>query len=232
MPQDNFTREILEEAAQLVVSSLPDIQRLRYSITYKEDNSPVTEADYLIEKRIRDFLKSKLPELVFVGEESFDFGSIDTSGYVALLDPIDGTENFCSGLKEWGTSLGLWKDGVHLGSMLLMPELKEQLISGDKIIPLSSRITGFSSSFHEAIPAGMRESIEYRVTGCAVYNLFNVARGAFNRFVNPKGAYAWDLLPGLMLALEHQCEIKVNEEQFDGKFLEPNRKYRVDVRHR
>lgn len=225
-------REILIESASLVLQSLPDIQRLRYRIEYKPDNSPVTEADKFIEAKISKFLKERIPGLTFVGEETFDFKEIDSSGYVALLDPIDGTENFCSGLKEWGTSLGIWKGRQHLGSMLLLPELGERLMTGDALASLRSRITGFSSSFHEDILDGMRNSIEYRVTGCAVYNLYNVARGAFTRFINPKGAYAWDLLPGLMLALEHNCEISVNGEEFHGQFLEPNCKYRVDVRHR
>lgn len=224
-------RVILERASDIVIDSMPDIMNRRYSIEYKPDGSPVTEADKFIEKKLAEWLKKEIPDLVFVGEETFDFKEIDSSGYVALLDPIDGTENFCSGLKEWGTSLGIWKNGEHLGSMLLLPELKERLITGDKVDPLRSRITGFSSSFHEGIVDGMRKATEYRVTGCAVYNLFNVARGAFSRFINPKGAYAWDLLPGLMLALENNCVILVNDEPFNGKFLQPNIKYRVDVRH-
>ncbi|MEH0876414.1 inositol monophosphatase family protein [Pectobacterium cacticida] len=223
---------ILAECAELIINNLSTIEQLRYKIEYKSDNSPVTEADKFIEEMICRWLKKQLPELTFVGEETFDFKLHEYNGYVALLDPIDGTENFCSGLKEWGTSLGIWKDGKHLGSMLLMPELKEKLVTGDQIPSLHSRITGFSSSFHEDIPANMRLCEEYRVTGCAVYNLYNVSRGAFRRFMNPKGAYAWDLLPGLMLALEHNCEIKVNDEPFYGQFLEPTQKYRVDVQHR
>lgn len=232
MENQTNVSQLLNDCAALVLDSLPEIMARRYSIEYKPDNSPVTAADRYIEEKLSTWLKEQIPDLVFVGEETFDFNEVDSSGYIALLDPIDGTENFCSGLKEWGTSLGIWRGREHLGSLLLLPELGERLMTGDPVIPLRSRITGFSSSFHEAIPAGMREAVEYRVTGCAVYNLYNVARGAFARFINPKGAYAWDLLPGLMLALENNCEITVNDEPFHGQFLEPNRKYRVDVRHR
>jgi myo-inositol-1(or 4)-monophosphatase len=116
--------------------------------------------------------------------------------------------------------------------MLAMPELGERLITGDKLPKIHSRITGFSSSFCDEIAVGIRDSTEYRVTGCAVYNLFNVIRGSFCRFVNPKGAYIWDLLPGLMLALEHGCEVLLDEKPYYGEFLDPTRKYRVDIRHR
>jgi fructose-1,6-bisphosphatase/inositol monophosphatase family enzyme len=125
--------------------------------------------------------------------ESFDFKEgFDSAGYVAILDPIDGTENFCSGLKEWGGSLGIWHNGKYLGSLLMMPGLGESIITGDKLPKLHARITGFSSSFSDEITTGIRDAGEYRVTGCAVYNLFNVIRGWFCHFVGiptrPEGA--------------------------------------------
>ncbi|MGE8548990.1 MAG: inositol monophosphatase family protein [Alcaligenes sp.] len=222
---------ILQECSDLIYELMPEVMRRRFKIKYKSDNSPVTEADYLIEKEVSAYLKSKVSDLVFVGEESFSLEEIDPNATIALLDPIDGTENFCSGLKEWGTSLGIWKGGEHLASMLLLPELGGKLATGDKVEKRTSRITGLSSSFHEDILKEIKDNQESRITGCAVYNLYNVATGAFKRFVNPKGAYAWDLLPGLMIALEQNCEVYVNGELYDGKFLQPNRKYRVDIRN-
>lgn len=47
---------------------------------------------------------------------------------------------------------------------------------GDRPVPLRSRIPGFSSSFSEAITQGVRENRESRITGCAVYKLYNIAR--------------------------------------------------------
>jgi myo-inositol-1(or 4)-monophosphatase len=227
-----IVRELLESVCTLVAQEMPRIQEGRYEITYKPDGSPVTQSDQYLERVIREHLERQLPGLVFIGEESFDFQSVSQEGYIALLDPIDGTENFCSGLKEWGVSLSIWKAGVHLGSMLLMPELNERLITGDSLPFRTSRITGLSSSFNEQIVTELRGAIEYRVTGCAVYNLLNVIQGSFARFCNPKGAYAWDLLPGLMLALEHHCHIRVNDEVFNGQFLDPTQRYRVDIQHR
>jgi myo-inositol-1(or 4)-monophosphatase len=225
-------RSLLESVELLVLKNMDRVKAGRFDIRYKEDGSPVTSADQFLELLIRSHLEHYLPNLVFVGEESFDFKRPIEDGYVALLDPIDGTENFCSGIKEWGVSLSIWNNREHLGSMLLMPELNERLITGDNLPKLTSRITGLSSSFNEAIVDELRNSVEYRVTGCAVYNLINVIRGSFARFVNPKGAYAWDLLPGLMLAFEHNCLIYVNDEVFNGQFLDPTQRYRVDIQHR
>jgi myo-inositol-1(or 4)-monophosphatase len=222
----------LSDIAVLIDQNLREILSGRAQVTWKPDGSPVTTSDYLVEKLVRDFVLSQLTDVDFVGEESFDPARPRGARHLVLLDPVDGTENFCSGLKEWGVSVGIWQDRQHLGSLLMLPELGDRLMTGDRPPKLRSRILGLSSSFTEAIADEMRETRECRVTGCAVYNLYNVARGAFSRFSNPKGAYAWDLLPGLMLALEQGCEVRVDGSPFDGQFLEPDRRYRVDVRHR
>ena len=104
-------------------------------------------------------------------------------------------------------------------------------MTGDTLFPIKSRIQGFSSSMCDEILKDMSSNKESRLMGCAVYNLYNVIRGSFARFTNPLGAYSWDLLPGLMLALEHNCDIQVEGKPYNGEFLEPGKKYRVDIRH-
>jgi myo-inositol-1(or 4)-monophosphatase len=225
---------LLADVRSLVTDSLPEIQARRHDISWKDDDSPVTEADIFLERRLTDWLTERLPGLVMIGEESFAAAPPPTErdGWVAVLDPIDGTENFCSGLKEWGVSLSLWQSGAHVGSLLMLPELGEHLATGAPLRRMRSRITGFSSSISPEVVASIGNVGEARILGCAVYNLYNVTRGALARFVNPKGARSWDLLAGLMLAREHGCDILVDGEAYDGSFLEPDRKYRIDIRHR
>lgn len=218
---------------ELVWNNMDAIQASRYDVTWKLDGSPVTASDLLVERLIHDYLRGMIPNIAFAGEETFDAqGPLSAKGYFAVLDPIDGTENFCSGLKEWGVSFTLWQGGAHLGSLLYMPELREHLMTGDPLRRVRSRIRGFSSSMCPEILEGLAETQEGRLMGCAVYNLYNVIRGAFARFTNPRGAYAWDLLPGLMLAREHNCDISVEGLPYHGQFLEPGKRYRVDIRHR
>lgn len=227
------TRQLMNGLINLVKDNMKLIEESRYDIKIKPDGSPVTASDILVEDIIHRYLEQELPGVVLAGEESFS-GRIsdDINGYHAILDPIDGTENFCSGLKEWGVSFTLWHDGSHLGSLLFMPELDEHLMTGDSIKPIRSRIHGFSSSMCQEILDGMAHSSESRLMGCAVYNLYNVIRGAFARFTNPRGAYAWDLLPGIMLAQEHNCHVTVDGSPYAGEFLKPGTKYRVDIQHR
>ena len=223
---------LLTEARDLVTGALPQVQAMRYDITWKPDGSPVTAADVFLETEIGALLAARIPGLRLIGEESWGDGELGAEDWIGVLDPIDGTENFCSGLKEWGTSLSIWQGGAHRGSLILMPELGEAAFSGDIPRVPRSRIVGFSSSYHAEIGSGVAENAESRIMGCAVYNLYNVIRGAFARFVNPKGAWNWDLLAGVALAHEARCDVLVDGKAYDGQFLGPGRRYRVDIRHR
>lgn len=223
--------QLLEGVSDLVLGRMTEIQARRYDIRWKPDGSPVTAADTYLEAEIESYLRGALPGLTFVGEETYQPGADVFDGWMAVLDPIDGTENFCSGLKEWGVSLSLWHDRQHAGSMLLLPELGERIVSGDDPPALASRIVGFSSSISDELVAQLAQAGEARITGCAVYNLYNVIRGTFTRFTNPVGAFSWDLLAGISLAHEYGCEVTLDGQLYDGGLLEPGRKYRVDIRH-
>lgn len=228
---DNI-RTLLYAVRELIRDDLHNLLSLRSNVAWKGDGSPVTDADLRVEQHIGKYLSERLPGLTLISEESYVPGSGQSSEWVAVLDPIDGTENFCSGLKEWGVSLSIWRAGQHTGSALIIPEMGDSLISGDPIKYQNSRIVGFSSTITDELVAGVSAAGEARIMGCAVYNLFNVVRGALARFSNPAGAKSWDILAGLMLAREHGCDIEVEGSQYDGFYLEPDRRYRFNVRHR
>lgn len=225
---------LLDGAQAFILETLPDLVARRHEVSWKADGSPVTQADLLLEQRLGAWLDARLPGIILIGEESYapEGSAAPASDWTAVLDPIDGTENFCSGLKEWGVSLSLWRGNAHQGSLLALPELGEHLRTGQPVRYMRSRITGFSSSVVPEIAQGIEAADEARILGCAVYNLYNVTRGALARFVSPKGAYSWDLLAGVLLAREHGCDVLIDGKAYDGSFLAPNRRYRVDIRHR
>jgi myo-inositol-1(or 4)-monophosphatase len=226
----NHIRILLNDICDLIMNNLQEIKIMRYEFTIKPDGTPVTKSDVFIEELVFKFIEKRLSNFLFIGEESYNFSTIDNEDYIVLLDPIDGTENFCSGMKEWGVSFAIWEGKTFLGSFLLLPELGIRLISGDKVVPIESRITGLSSSISQAVINSMSEPGEYRITGCAVYNLYNVIFGSYKRFVNPEGAWIWDVLPGVMLALEQGCSVLIDGKPYNGEFLNPNHKYCVDIR--
>ncbi len=222
----------LESAESLVYGALPEIVRMRNDVRTKGDGTPVTAADVWLEGALRTCLEAELGDVDLVGEETYGEYERTSSEWAAAVDPIDGTENFASGLVEWGTSVSLWHRGQHAASLVVLPELRVRLRTGDPVVPYRSRIVGYSSNLTADLLASIDPSSQARVSGCAVYNMWCVITGRFRQFVNPVGAYSWDLQAGVVMALEHGCEVRIDGEQYGGQYLQPGRRYRVDVLNR
>jgi len=199
---------------------------LRADKELKQDKSYVSKGDLYCEALIRAYISQYHPEFALISEESpADNLKNYKAQHVIVLDPIDGTENFVSGLKEWGVAVCIYSAGIHQASLLALPELDLYMKTGDKIKRYTSRIAGLSSSLSRRHLEKLPPGFEYRIIGCCVYNMYHVVQGSFFSFENPKGAYVWDILPGLNLALEHDLKVTVNNQEYHGELLRPDQKY-------
>jgi myo-inositol-1(or 4)-monophosphatase len=89
---------------------------------------PVTAADRAAEDAMRQTIRNVFPEHGILGEE---YGAEQTSSeYVWVLDPIDGTKSFISGMVAWGTLIGLMRHGEPAFGMMHQPFTREHF-SGD-----------------------------------------------------------------------------------------------------
>ena len=89
----------------------------------KADNTPVTIADRQAEQKLRDLITHYWPDHSFLGEE---FGQqAGNSGYRWLIDPIDGTKSFVSGVPFYANLLALTKDDEPLLGVAHFPALNE-----------------------------------------------------------------------------------------------------------
>ena len=223
---------IAKEVIKEVSNNLKEILRLRTKKTQKKDGSFVTEGDIKCQDIILDILSSKFGDLnlEIVSEEinSVDFLYDSNKNYI-VIDPIDGTENFCTGLKEWGISLSTYIKNKHHESAIFLPELNECLITGDSLDYFQSRIVGLSSNLSKIEIDQQDPYEEYRIMGCCVYNMLNVIRGSYKSFSNLNGAYSWDVLAGFNLALEHGLKVIVDGENYEGQFLYPNKRYSFSI---
>jgi myo-inositol-1(or 4)-monophosphatase len=85
---------------------------------------PVTEADRAAEVAMRRLINTTFPQHGIVGEE---FGNERPDAeYVWVLDPIDGTKSFISGLPLWGTLIALLHNGVPAFGMMHQPYMHER----------------------------------------------------------------------------------------------------------
>ncbi len=89
---------------------------------------PVTAADRAGELAMRALISSNFPEHGIVGEE---FGAEQPDAeFVWVLDPIDGTKSFISGMPAWGTLIALTRHHRPVYGMVHQPFFAERF-SGD-----------------------------------------------------------------------------------------------------
>ena len=89
---------------------------------------PVTAADRAAEAAMRALIRKNFPEHGIVGEE---YGDERTDAeYVWVLDPIDGTKSFISGMPAWGTLIALTRHGKPVYGMMHQPFTRERF-TGD-----------------------------------------------------------------------------------------------------
>jgi histidinol phosphatase-like enzyme (inositol monophosphatase family) len=89
---------------------------------------PVTEADRGVEALIRAGLSRTWPDSAIQGEE--DGLTPGDSEWSWIIDPIDGTRAFISGVPAWGILLGLLKAGRPVGGVMRQPYLDETFLGG------------------------------------------------------------------------------------------------------
>lgn len=94
---------------------------------------PVTVADEAAERALIAGLAGLFPDVGVVGEEGVaaDRGLLDRVGEAApvfVVDPIDGTQNFASGLPLFGTMIALIENGTILAGLIHDP------LRGDTVV--------------------------------------------------------------------------------------------------
>lgn len=94
------------------------------SVDLKADESPVTIADRLAERIIREEVVRRYPGEGILGEEEGESGSIDTRW---VVDPIDGTKSFVSGVPLYATLLSFETASEVLVGVCYFPALNELL---------------------------------------------------------------------------------------------------------
>jgi myo-inositol-1(or 4)-monophosphatase len=104
--------------------------RTALSVTDKgaRNFDPVTAADHAAETAMRNLIRRTFPEHGIVGEE-YGEDRADAE-YVWVLDPIDGTKSFISGMPAWGTLIALMRFGEPVFGVMNQPFIGERF-SGD-----------------------------------------------------------------------------------------------------
>jgi 3'(2'),5'-bisphosphate nucleotidase len=88
----------------------------------KSDNSPVTQADLQAQKLILAELARQFPGIPVASEElSVEENTSAMVGCFFIVDPLDSTKNFATGIPFFDVSIALVKDGVPMVGVVRDP---------------------------------------------------------------------------------------------------------------
>jgi len=186
-------------------------------VRLKDGESPVTKADYAVDRYLRETLLAARPDYGWLSEETADS---DVPGRMAaprtfIADPIDGTRAFIAGHAVWCISIGLVEDGKPVAGLLECPALGETIsATAGGGAHQNGQPIGIAGPRQQLLIGGPRALVDrLNATGAVrarrhshvpslAYRLAMVARGAMDgSFVKPF-ASDWDIAAAALILTE------------------------------
>lgn len=212
--------KIAIEAAKIGAKKALSYFNSDLSIDYKEDLTPVTIADKETEKEIKNFIKSKISNAKFVGEE--EGGNINQDEFW-IIDPIDGTRSFIRGIPTWNVLIAFCKNKEIICGVCYFPILNELLyaekskggylngkkITVSKINNIKKAYVSYGSPRHfkdKKMLLNIFEKVGSARSPDAAYSSFLLCIGKYDAHIDGYGQI-WDAAP-----------FKIILEEAGGKF--------------
>ncbi len=115
----------------------PLFGRAELAVELKGDATPVTQADRGAEELMRRMIRARFPEHGVLGEE---LGPDRTDAeWVWVLDPVDGTKSFITGVPLWGTLIALLHHGQPVLGCIHQPVLGQLVVGDGTVTTLNGR---------------------------------------------------------------------------------------------
>lgn len=109
-----------------------DIYATDFTVSDKEDKSPVTEADERVEAVILERLAALTPDIPVISEEAAAAGHIpDVDSRFWLVDPLDGTKEFIKRNGEFTINIALIESGLPVLGVVYAPALDRLFRGGE-----------------------------------------------------------------------------------------------------
>jgi myo-inositol-1(or 4)-monophosphatase len=133
-PYRSFLQELAAASGDFIRPLFADAS---LAVEFKDDASPVTAADRGAEELMRARIARAFPGHGIIGEE---FGSERPDAeWVWVLDPIDGTKSFITGVPLWGTLIALLHHGQPVLGAIHQPVLGQLMIGDGQVTTLNER---------------------------------------------------------------------------------------------
>jgi len=183
----------------------------------KPGDSPVSEADFAIDRFLRNELLLARPDYGWLSEETDDdLGRLD-SERLFVVDPIDGTRGFINGQDQWCVSIAVVESHRPVVGVLECPALQQTIISqhdagawcngerlnvGAQDTEASLRLTGPRNVQEHFHSASSRDIEKLPFVPSLAYRIAMIAMGDAELSLARASAKDWDLAAADLIAHE------------------------------
>ena len=116
-------------------------------VSYKGGGSPVTDADFAVDRFLFEHLLRLAPSAGWLSEETADNVERLEKSSIFIVDPIDGTIAFARGDERWAVSIALIEEGRPVVEVVHAPALEQTFVAAagqgarlnDRVITTSPR---------------------------------------------------------------------------------------------
>jgi len=182
----------------------------------KENSSPVSEADIVLDKFLFSALTTARPGYGWLSEESADDLKRLEHKRVFIVDPIDGTRGFIRGEDSWTVSLAVVENGVPVAGVVFAPARDEMYcgcrgggatLNGkpiDRRPPpdRQSPLIPAPGAVHQELQASGLDYTRGPAYPSLAYRLVQVAIGKLDATVVRRGAQDWDIAGAAVILAE------------------------------
>jgi myo-inositol-1(or 4)-monophosphatase len=206
--------EVGLDAASAAGRAIRNLYGHQLQVRQKGEGGPVTEADLASNACIRDILVQAFPADGCLSEETADGGERLDRSRVWIIDPLDGTWEFTTGVPEFVVSIGLAVEGVAVLGVLYNP-ITEEMFSGVRgegawlngaRMQVSSRSDIAASTFcvsRTETGKGLLKSFEadlrLQPMGSVAYKCGLVAAGRYDGVFTYHPRNEWDICAGVAI---------------------------------
>jgi len=186
------------------------------AIESKHGGSPVTKADFAVDRFLRPALAALAPDAGWLSEETTDTDDRLSRRRVFVVDPIDGTRAFIKGDPRWAVSVALVDNGSPVLAALHLPALSLTFaavagggatLNGQPVRASSrgslegARLAGPPRLLESLKQAGLAFEAAPRVPSLA-YRLAMVCHGALDASLASTDSHDWDIAASDLLLRE------------------------------
>ncbi len=117
--------EVAIEAAKAAGKEILKVYQKGFLVNYKDDNSPLTEADLNAHHTIIRMLQESFPKYPILSEESADDFIPEKHPWCWIVDPLDGTKEFVKRNDEFTVNIALTYEKLVVMGVVYAPVFDE-----------------------------------------------------------------------------------------------------------